>query len=75
LAWNIVNLNRDYTQSAFDIREAEKDTPIPAFNGNTLLGWPQYQEANVAIVFATLYCAPKRLDKGKYPRTWKLIVV
>jgi len=67
LAWNIVNLKRDYTQSAFDIREAEKNSPIPAFNGNTLLGWPQYQEGNIAIVFATLYCAPKRLDKGKYP--------
>jgi len=67
LAWNIINLNRDYTQSAFDIREAEKGTPIPAFNGNTLLGWPEYLKGNVAIVFATLYCGPKRLDRGKYP--------
>ncbi|MFW5714704.1 MAG: dipeptidase [Brevefilum sp.] len=67
LAWNIVNLNRDYTRSAYSIREAEQESPIPAFNGNTLLGWPQYTEGNVAIVFATLYCSPKRLDKGKYP--------
>ena len=67
LAWNIVNLNRDYTQSAYAIRAVEKNTPIPDFNGNTLLGWPQYQQAKVAVVFGTLYCSPSRLDKGKYP--------
>ena len=66
LAWNIVNLKRDYTQSAYNIRASEKNTPIPAFNGNTLLGWPQYQEAHVAIVFGTLFCTPKRLDQGQY---------
>lgn len=67
LAWNMVNLQRDYTQSAYDIRALEEDTEIPAFNGNTLLGWPQYQEANAGIVFATLYCSPRRVDKGNYP--------
>lgn len=67
LAWNIVNLNRDYTRSAVEIRKAEKGTPIPAFNGSTLLGWPQYIEGQVAVVFGTLYCGPKRLDQGKYP--------
>ena len=67
LAWNIINLGRDYTRSAYDTRKAEVNTPIPAFNGNTLLGWPEYQSANVALVFGTLYCEPKRLDKGTYP--------
>ncbi len=67
LAWNIVNLGRDYTKSAYDIRELEKSTPIPSFNGNTLLGWPQYQEANAAVIFGTLFCDPKRLSKGIYP--------
>jgi membrane dipeptidase len=67
LAWNIINLDRDYTQSAYDIRSAEENTLIPDFNGSTLLGWPQYQEGNVGIVFATLYCSPRRLDQGKYP--------
>lgn len=66
LAWNMINLGRDYTRSAFDIRQSEKNTPIPAFNGNTLLGWPQYQQANVAIVFGTLYCTPSRCDRGEY---------
>jgi membrane dipeptidase len=67
IAWNIVNLKRDYTQSAKSIREAEKNTPIPAFNGNTLLGWPEYQTAHVGIIFGTLFCDPRRLDQGKYP--------
>jgi membrane dipeptidase len=67
LAWNILNLNRDYTRSAHEIRKAEEGTGVPDFNGNTLLGWPQYIEGGVAVVFGTLYCGPKRLDKGKYP--------
>ncbi len=66
LAWNIVNLDRDYTQSAYDIRKAEENTPIPAYNGNTLLGWPQYQQANVAVIFGTLFCSPARCDNGDY---------
>jgi membrane dipeptidase len=67
IAWNMVNLKRDYTNSVHDIRNSEKNSPIPAFNGNTLLGWREYQAAEVAIVFGTLYCSPKRLDHGTYP--------
>jgi membrane dipeptidase len=67
IAWNILNLKRDYTKSAYDIRQAEQNTPIPAFNGSTLLGWPQYQQANACIIFGTLFCEPRRLDNGKYP--------
>ena len=67
IAWNIINLDRDYTKSAYQIREDEKNTPIPDFNGNTLLGWPQYQQANICIVFGTLFCGPRRLDNEKYP--------
>ena len=66
LAWNMLNLGRDYTRSAYDIRQSEKNTPIPAFNGNTMLGWPQYQEAKVAIVFGTLYCTPRRSHHDEY---------
>ena len=66
LAWNMVNLGRDYTRSAYEIRQDEENTPIPAYNGNTLLGWQQYQQANLAIVFGTLFCTPRRRDKGKY---------
>jgi len=66
LAWNIINLDRDYTQSAYDIRRKEEKSPIPAYNGNTLLGWQQYQQASVALIFSTLFCSPRRLDRGEY---------
>ena len=66
IAWNIINLGRDYTQSAFEIRKAEQGGPIPGFNGNTLLGWPQYVAGNVAIIFGTLFCSPRRRDQGKF---------
>lgn len=66
LSWNVLNLKRDYTQSAYQIRESEINTPIPAYNGNTLLGYPEYVQANVAIVFGTLFCTPRRSDKGQY---------
>ena len=65
LAWNIINLGRDYTRSAYDIRKSEINSPIPAIAGNTLLGWPEYQAGNVAVVFGTLYCGPGRLSKKK----------
>ncbi len=66
LAWNIVNLNRDYTQSAFEIRQSEKNTTIPKFNGYSLLGWPQYQAANVAVIFGTLFSTPSRCAKDSF---------
>ncbi len=67
LSWNMVNLDRDYTRSAYETRKQEVNTPIPAFNGNTLLGRPQYIQGKVALVFGTLFCDARRLDQGKYP--------
>ena len=67
LAWNMVNLARDYTRSAHETRSLEKNGPVPAYNGNTLLGRPDYVQGKVAIVFGTLYANPRRLDEGTYP--------
>jgi len=67
LAWNMVNLARDYTRSALETRNLEKNGPVPAYNGNTLLGRPEYVQGKVAIVFGTLFANPRRLDEGKYP--------
>ncbi|QRN83154.1 membrane dipeptidase [Chloroflexota bacterium] len=67
LAWNMVNLARDYTKSALETRSSERNTPIPAYNGNTLLGRPEYVQSKVALVFGTLYVSPRRLEKGSYP--------
>lgn len=66
LAWNILTFGRDYTQSAVDIRFQERGTPTPSYNGDTLLGWPDYQKGRVAVIFATLFAAPMRARHGDW---------
>jgi len=60
LAYNILNFGRDYTRSAQEIRLQEKTTQIPEFNGDTMLGWNEYQRGKVALIFGTLFAAPGR---------------
>ena len=66
LAWNILTFGRDYTQSAADTRLRERGTQIPIHNGDTLLGWPDYQQGQVAIIFATLFATPIRSQLGDW---------
>jgi len=60
LAYNIQVWGRDYTRSALETRRLEASTPIPEHNGDTLLGWPEYQRGRVGVIFATLFAAPLR---------------
>jgi len=60
LAWNINHFQRDYSRSAFETRQLEANTSIPAANGDTMLGWPEYNQARVRIVFSTLFAAPAK---------------
>ncbi len=60
LAWNIACFRRDYSKSVFETRQNEIGTGIPAFNGDTMLGWPEYNQARVALVFGTLFAIPDR---------------
>lgn len=60
LAWNILSFGRDYLRSAQETRQIEKDTLTVAHNGDTLLGWQDYQDGQVAVIFATLYSTPAR---------------
>jgi len=66
LAWNIVALNRDYTRSAADTRRLEAGGENVTHNGNTMLGWDDYQLGRVAVVFTTLFAAPQRKMFGKW---------
>lgn len=59
LAWNMLTYGRDYTRPAAETRRLERGTPIPARNGDTMLGWEDYQHGQVAVVFGTLFAAPK----------------
>ncbi|HBX68115.1 MAG TPA: peptidase M19 [Chloroflexi bacterium] len=66
LAWNMLTFERDYTRSAADTRHFERFSFAPVQNGETLLGWPDYQRGRVAIVFSTLFAAPARLSLGEW---------
>ncbi|HQK42882.1 MAG TPA: membrane dipeptidase [Anaerolineaceae bacterium] len=60
LAWNMACFGRDYSRSAFQTRRTEQGTPIPAYTGDTMLGWPEYNQAKVALIFGTLFVTPAR---------------
>ncbi|MEN8173971.1 MAG: membrane dipeptidase [Chloroflexota bacterium] len=66
LAWNMLSFGRDYTRSAEETRLLERGTKIPAYNGDTLLGWNNYQDGRVAIIFATLFASPLRYQEGDW---------
>src|SRR5687768_9242051 len=66
LAWNVLTFGRDYTRPALETRRLEADGPFPLCNGDTLLGWPEYQQGNVALVFSTLFAAPVRSAMGDW---------
>ncbi len=68
LAWNILNFGRDYTRSVADTRIIEKGTLTVEKNGDTLIGWPEYQQGRVAIVFSTLFAAPNRNKEGEWDK-------
>ena len=68
LAWNMLAFGRDYTRSAEETRHLEQGGLAPQVNGDTLLGWPDYQKGGVAVVFATLFAAPIRRKLGDWDR-------
>jgi membrane dipeptidase len=66
LAWNMLTLGRNYVHSAVETRQLEHLTDAPVRNGDTLLGWADYQKGSIAIVFATLFAAPARKQLGEW---------
>lgn len=68
LAWNMLTFGRDYTRSAEETRRLEAGGPVPERNGDTLLGWPDYQRGRIGVVFASLFAAPLRRRLGEWDR-------
>jgi membrane dipeptidase len=68
LAWNMLTFGRDYTRSVAETRQLEAGGQTPLRNGDTLLGWPEYQRGGVAIIFATLFAAPVRHKLGEWDK-------
>jgi membrane dipeptidase len=58
LAWNVLTFGRDYTRSAHETRRQEHGSETPLRNGDTLLGWQEYQRGYVAVVFSVLFVTP-----------------
>lgn len=61
LAFNMLTFGRDYRRSALETRARETDADNPD-KGYSLLGWPEYQNGQVAVVFCTLFAAPRRFS-------------
>lgn len=66
LAYNMLTFGRDYTRSVQATRQAEAGSQIAEWNEDSLIGWPEYQRARVAIVFSTLFAAPLRKKAGDW---------
>ena len=68
MAYNALTFERDYLRSAAETRRIEQDTDTPARNGHTLLGWPEFQRGQVALVFGTLFAPPRRYGSKSWER-------
>jgi membrane dipeptidase len=66
LAWNALAFGRDYRRSVRETRQFEEKTDIPSWNGTTMLGWPEWVEGRVAVIFSTLFATPERWTKGEW---------
>lgn len=68
LAWNMLTFGRDYTRSVGETRLLEAGSLAPQHNGDTLLGWHEFQRGRVGLVFATLFASPARRRLGEWDR-------
>ncbi len=66
IAYNALSFGRNYSRSASETRRLEEDTPIPGRAGQTLLGWPDYQAGQVALIVGTLFLSPRRFQGGPW---------
>jgi hypothetical protein len=66
LAWNMLTFGRDYTRPVDETRQREAGGAAPVYNGDTLLGWPEYQRGRVSVIFSTLFAVPQRRKLGDW---------
>lgn len=65
LAWNMLSFGRDYSLPAAETRQRELAGLAPQVNGDTLLGWSDYQSGRVAVIFSTLFVSPVPIGERK----------
>jgi membrane dipeptidase len=59
LAFNALAHGRDYLSSALAIRKAEEGSPVVDLNGLCMLGLPEWLEAGVGVILATVLTIPR----------------
>lgn len=60
LAYNMTVLGRDYRLPNAQTRLRDRQTGNDSYSGGSLLGLPEYNAANVGLVFGTLFSVPQR---------------
>ncbi|MBI3162170.1 MAG: membrane dipeptidase [Chloroflexi bacterium] len=63
IAYNMLKFERDYSRSAHETRQIEIGSQVVVDNEDALIGWPDYQRGQVAIIFSTLFALPARWSK------------
>jgi membrane dipeptidase len=66
IAYNMLTFGRDYRRSTQETHLLERDTAVPGFWGDSLLGWPDYQLGQVALIFATLFIVPQQYKEAEW---------
>ena len=65
IAYNMLRYGRDYTRAAAETRRIEQGGSTVSDTGDSLLGWPDYQRGQVALIFSTLYATPARMSRSQ----------
>ncbi|MCB9456261.1 MAG: membrane dipeptidase [Anaerolineaceae bacterium] len=65
IAYNALCFGRDYRHSAWETRRREQGTEL--INGRATVGLPDALLGRVALVFSTLFVAPRRKDSDASP--------
>ncbi len=68
IAWNGRTFGRDVQRSAWETRRLEEGGDPPRYNGQCMLGLPEWLEGGVAVVVASLFAAPARRALGSWDR-------
>ena len=66
LAYSALTFQRDYRRSAYETRQVEAGIETARVNGECLLGWPEYQKGQVAVIVCSLFVAPRKYRAGAW---------
>jgi len=61
----MLRYGRDYTRAAAETRQIEFGSTTVVDTEDSLLGWPDYQRGQIALIFSTLYATPVRMSKSQ----------